>query len=91
MKERFLLAVSWWCLVHAFLLVSVLYWEAIGARRSDLGLLGELMKGYFNLFPVPALAVGFPFIGWLVLWIVTGSPRILPWRKVEQDDEEQPE
>jgi hypothetical protein len=42
---------------------------------------------YFDLFPADALIFGFPFIGWIGLWIVTGSPRILPWRKPEQAED----
>ena len=43
---------------------------------------------YFDLFPADALIIAFPFIGWIGLWIVTGSPAILPWRKPEQAEDE---
>ena len=87
MKERFVLAVSWWCFAHAslvgFLLISYQVFD-VGPR--DLGVINDLVQGYFDLFPETALVIGFPFIGWLVLWIVTGSPRILPRKQVATDD-----
>ena len=39
---------------------------------------------------VTFLALAWPLI-LLINYLLSGSPRILPWRKVEQDDEEQPE
>jgi len=82
MKERLTLAVSWWCFAHASLLgLFVISFEVFDAGRGDFGVFAHLVEGYFDLFQVDALIIGLPFIGWVVLWIVTGSPRILPWRK----------
>ena len=87
MKERLTLAVSWWCFVHASLLGLVALLTAANFLGADIN---EAMSAlapiefYFDLFPADALIFGFPFIGWIGLWIVTGSPRILPWRKPEQ-------
>tara|TARA_B100001063_G_scaffold241369_1_gene268131 strand:+ start:1058 stop:1333 length:276 start_codon:yes stop_codon:yes gene_type:complete len=87
MKERLTLAVSWWCFVHASLLGLAALLTAANFLGADIN---EAMSAlapiefYFDLFPADALIFGFPFIGWIGLWIVTGSPRILPWRKPEQ-------
>ena len=83
MKERLILAVSWWCFAHASLIgFLVIPFEVFDVKGSDLGVFGDLAEGYFNLFQADELIFVFPVISWLVLWIVTGSPRILPWRKL---------
>ncbi len=87
MKERLTLAVSWWCFVHASLLgLAALLTAAnfLGADINEAMSALEPLELYFHLFPTDALIFGVPFIGWIGLWIVTGSPRILPWRKPEQ-------
>ena len=71
MKERFLLTVSWatfaWALFVCVVVVG-------GLLRGDLERMAS-NDGFFSLVAIsPAI--------WVVLWIVTGSPRILPWRKV---------
>ena len=81
MKERLILAVSWWCFAHASLVGSLVISYRVFGASGEYGVFGDLAEGYFELFPVDALVIGFPFIGWVALWIVTGSPRILPWRK----------
>ena len=91
MKERLTLAVSWWCLVHAWLLglaVLMTAAELVGADINEAMSALAPIEFYFDLFPADALTIGFPFIGWIGLWMVTGSPRILPWRKPEQAEDE---
>ena len=72
MKERFLLAVSWatfaWLLFmcYAFYMMLVVHGESLSQAVIE----GDV--GWAILI-CPAV--------WLVLWIVTGSPRILPWRE----------
>lgn len=81
MKERFLLAMSWWAFVHAALVASVFVGFAFGTD-----VMGDFVKdGYAR--PLAGgnweqFALIFSPVVWAVLWIVTGSPRILPWRKL---------
>ena len=73
MKERVLLTVSWatfaWALFACY---------AVGANvlRDGVDDLERMASndGFFSLVAISPVV-------WLVLWIVTGSPRILPWRK----------
>ena len=73
MKERFLLAVSWATLAWA---LFVCYAVAAAVLRDGIGEL-ERMASHDEFLTLVAIS---PVV-WLVLWIVTGSPRILPWRK----------
>ena len=73
MKERFLLTVSWatfaWALFGSY---------AVGANvlRDGIGDFERMAStdGFYT-------SVAISPVVWLVLWIVTGSPRILPWSK----------
>ena len=80
MKERFVLAVSWWAFLHA----AVLYPSLAAIFLFDWnpeGIVNSLLNSYYDdLFQDLVFAIGFPIAMWVVLWIVTGSPRILPWR-----------
>ena len=80
MKERLILALSWFFFAHASLLAFVIVTSIVGIDFGDLGLIGDVINSYGDLFPVDGwLLFGLPIIGWTGLWIVTGSPRILPW------------
>ena len=68
MKERFLLTVSWGAFAWAAYICL-----ALALNADNLGRL--VSQDEFLLAAAISPAV------WLVLWIVTGSPRILPWRK----------
>ena len=82
MKERFLLAVSWLAFANAAFLGLVLSLAVLGIKGGDLPLLDSMASVYEDLMLNSlTLAVGLSPSIWLVLWIVTGSPRILPWRK----------
>ena len=54
----------------------------VNAVRLTLKPLGE----YFQLFRDEVRVIAFPIAGWFVLWFFTGSPRILPWKQVTNDD-----
>ena len=54
----------------------------VDAVRLTLKPLGE----YFQLFRDEVRVIAFPIAGWFVLWFFTGSPRILPWKHVTNDD-----
>ena len=66
MKERFLLAVSWGAFGWALVCLFVF------ASTSPQYYVRDFFS-HFEPYISPAV--------WLVLWIVTGSPRILPWRQ----------
>ena len=73
MKERFVLAVSWatfaWALFVCVNLVASVLRDGIG----DLERIASNDEFLTLIAISPAV--------WAALWIVTGSPRILPWRK----------
>lgn len=82
MKERFVLAVSWWVFLHAAVLYLVFAAVALFDWSPGDGVVNDLLDGYYDgLWQSLPMAFGFPVAAWVVLWIVTGSPRILPWRK----------
>ena len=73
MKERLILAVSWATFAWS---LFVCYAAGANVLRDGIGDLERMAStdGFYTLVAIsPAV--------WLVLWIVTGSPRILPWRK----------
>ena len=81
MKERLVLALSWFFFAHASMLAFVIATSIVGIGPGDLGLVGDAIENYGFLFHGDDwLLFGLPIIGWIGLWIVTGSPRILPWR-----------
>ena len=80
MKERLALAFSWWAFLHTAIVVFAIIVDWDGAENMASSVDGT----YFEIIPFVEEAVfafGLPPAVWLVLWIVTGSPRILPWRK----------
>ena len=81
MKERFLLAVSWWAFLHAAVLYPSLAAMLLFGWKPE-GIVNSLLDSYYDdLFQELVFAVGFPIAIWVLLWIVTGRPRILPWMK----------
>ena len=81
MKERFLLAVSWLAFANAAFIGLLLSLEALGFSKQDLPTIASMVNAYQDLM-LGSETLAFvlsPFI-WVVLWIVTGSPRILPWK-----------
>ena len=84
MKERFLLAVSWVTFAVVLFVLSTLAVETARAiTELPIGGLHEILlaiaQGATNRNEW--LLIVSPPVVWLTLWIVTGSPRILPWRK----------
>ena len=75
MKERFLLAVSWGAFLNFVVLWGVVLVALMKSASAVDSAAQIFTSGLFWMWLAPSLAV------WLVLWIVTGSPRILPWRK----------
>ena len=87
MKERFLNVLAWgvWIGVTGWL-VFILGGMATGfvpiddiKERGDLPLFMAYIAG---------TAIGPLVVQWVLFYIVTGSPRILPWRRPRQDDGE---
>lgn len=71
-KKGVVTALSWWAFLHACLLaLSVVMFE-IGVL-SSFGRLETFMQDYFLFAVSPAI--------WVVLYIQTGSARILPWNQ----------
>ena len=80
MKERLVLVLSWFFFAHASIVALVIATSIVGIGPGDLGLVGDAIESYGFLFRGDDwLLFCLPIIGWIGLWIVTGSPRILPW------------
>ena len=70
---------SWWAFVHAALVASAFVGFVLGTD-----VMVDFMDGYVRAvagYYFEEFAFIFSPAVWLMLWIVTGSPRILPWRK----------
>ena len=89
MKERFLLAVSWLAFTNAAVIGLMLSLGVLGFSKQDLPTIASMVNVYKDLMLGSwTLAFGLsPFI-WVVLWIVTGSPRFLPWKQPQQAENE---
>ena len=81
MKERLVLAVSWWAFLHAAVLFMSMAARGLPFHWRAESIVEILLTSYYvDLFREPVFAIGFPIATWVLLWIVTGNPRILPWR-----------
>ena len=81
MKERLTLAFSWWAFLHTVALaVAFADWE-FGSKTIGPVLEDNYLEIFQFLPEKEAFVFGFSPAIWLVLWIVTGSPRILPWKR----------
>ena len=81
MKERFLLTVSWLAFANGVTISVIGVLVALDIQPEQIGLAGEVLEGYADFMDSPVTAIGLSVAIWLVLWIVTGSPRFLPWRR----------
>ena len=73
MKERFLLTVSWATFAWALFVCYALVANVLKGGVDELEYVAS-RDGFFFLVAIsPAV--------WFATWFVTGSPRILPWRK----------
>ena len=80
MKGTLTLALSWWAFLHiALIAIAVADWQ-IGSRA-----IGNFIEAtyfdFFLLFFEDALFLNLSLIIWVALYVFTGSPRLLPWRK----------
>ena len=84
-------ALAWWVFAHAMSVgfaLLLMAAEKLGADVNAVRLpLEPLLGEYFRLFRDSERAIAFPIAGWFVLWLFTGSPRILPWKRPEQTEE----
>ena len=76
-KDRAILAVSWYAFAHAVLIAIAVALALLG----DEGLV-EAIKPYVRMTPLApdVFAFGLSPAIWGVLWLLTGKPRFLPWR-----------
>ena len=80
MKERLALTLSWAALINfAFLWATAGYTVFMAPPAQMETMLGD-EDFWLMLVASPTM--------WLTLWILTGSARILPWRRPEQAEEE---
>ena len=87
MKDKLALVLSWWAFLHvASIAIAVADWQ-IGS-----GAIGNFLEAtYFDFFLhflEDAFFFNLPLIIWVALYVFTGSPRLLPWRKPSQTAKE---
>ena len=81
MKERLWNVLAWVAFTNAVILVAGTVLFLAGVTTNDFGVLGERVTAYMAMYvrnDIYALMLS-PAV-WLVTWILTGRPRILPWR-----------
>ncbi|MAB65115.1 MAG: hypothetical protein CMG98_13785 [Marinovum sp.] len=93
MKERFALAASWGAFVWfvwkcGWVFLSIASYAGTLDHQDRDGLARHIYEFYSLVLERHLMEAAISPAVWLVLWIVTGSPRILPWRKPEQAGEE---
>ena len=80
MRGKLALALSWWAFLHVVFLVAL-----IASSRFDVTAISNFLYGiYFEVVPYVAedeLVFNLPLLIWVALYVFTGSPRLLPWRK----------
>lgn len=80
MKTIFAILLSWWAFLHAARIILVLLLGAFGIAEPAWS--QSFTEVYSDLFlNNKMLFLSFSPAIWLLLWMTTGSPRILPWRK----------
>ena len=80
-KKSVVLLLAWYAFFHALTLVAILFVHfVLDIDMKILGEAGKLLEAYFLELLGRNLAICLSPGIWLGLRIVTGSPRILPWR-----------
>lgn len=80
MKEKLALALSWWAFMH-IVFVAALF----ASSRFGVTVISNFLYGiYFEAVPYVVedeFVFNLPLLIWVALYVFTGSPRLLPWRK----------
>ena len=87
MKGTLTLALSWWAFLHiALIAIAVADWQ-IGSRAIG-NFISDIYLDPFSSFSEEPVILNLPLIIWVALYVFTGSPRLLPWRKPSQTAKE---
>ena len=88
--DRLKQAISWWAFLNGVIVVFffglMILANIAGLTHSEnlfLKTLGDIFHFYFEIlyFNVAVIPVaGSPTV-WFITWIITGSPRFLPWKR----------
>jgi hypothetical protein len=82
MTERVCRLLSWYAFLHALILIAILFVHfVLSIDMKILGEPGKLLEIYFLELLGRNTAICLSPGIWLVLRIVTGAARILPWRQ----------
>ena len=80
MKEKIALVLSWWAFIH-IIFVAVMF----TSYHFDVTAISNFLYGiYFEVLPYVVedeFVFNLPLLIWVALYVFTGSPRLLPWRK----------
>ena len=80
MKERLALTLSWAALINFAFLWATVGYTVFMAPPAQMETMLRDEDFWLMLVASPTM--------WLTLWILTGSARILPWRRSERAEEE---
>ncbi len=87
MKERLRSVLAWIAFTNAVILVAGSLLVLVGVTTNDFGVLGERVPAYMAMYVRNDIyAVMLSPAVWILLFVWTGSARILPWKQVTNDD-----
>lgn len=88
MKERLLDVLAWlawlWTVGVILFAIAVFFSSVYDELRIE----GETLAPSLFAFFMGAIALGPLICQWVLFYIITGFPRLLPWQRPEPDEEE---
>ena len=80
MKYRLATVLAWWAFLHTAAFVGRLVAHETGLRARHVPVVDDYLNAV-NAFSGAWLVGGLPPAIWVTLFIWTGNPRFLPWKK----------
>ena len=87
MKEKISLVLSWWAFLHAVVIAIALADWQMGSQALG-NFIADIYLDPFSSFSEEPFVLNLPLVIWAALYVFTGSPRFLPWRKPLQTAKE---
>jgi hypothetical protein len=78
MKELIFKILAWWAFGH-MLCLALAYGNELYPYTLP-NLLREILTAYLGLFPWLLVKFWFPAVIWLLLFLLSGRARVLPWK-----------
>lgn len=78
MKEVLIKLLAWWAFIHLITVALAYGHELYPYQLPDL--MREILSAYLKIFPWLLVRFWLPGFIWLTLFLLTGRPRVLPWK-----------